>query len=126
MLEKFGIDDKTKPASTPLAPHFKLSSSSCPTSQEELDYMFCVPSASVVGSLMYAMVCTRPDISQVVSMVSRYMHNLRKNHWFAMKWILQYLYGTVDVGGLFKKDCGQSCVGYCDSDFAGDLASEDQ
>ena len=42
-----------------------------------------------------------------------------------VKWILRYLYGTVDVGLLFKKDCGQQCVGYCDSDFAGDLASED-
>ncbi|XP_052297115.1 secreted RxLR effector protein 161-like [Citrus sinensis] len=80
-----------------------------------------VPYASVVGSLMYVVVCTRPDISQAVSMVSRYMHNPAKNHWLAVKWILRYLYGTIDVGLLFKKDCGQQCVGYCDSDFAGDL-----
>ncbi|KAH9679276.1 hypothetical protein KPL71_026064 [Citrus sinensis] len=90
-------------------------------SQEERDYMARVPYASVVGSLMYAMVCTRLDISQAVSMVSRYMHNPGKNQWLAVKWILRYLYGTVDVGLLFKKDCGQQCVGYCDSDFAGDL-----
>ncbi|KAH9705989.1 hypothetical protein KPL70_012076 [Citrus sinensis] len=121
VLERFGMDDKTKPVCTPLAPHFKLSSSSCPRSQEECDYMARVPYASVVGSLMYAMVCTRPDISQAVSMVSRYMHNPGKNHWLAVKWILQYLYGTIDVGLLFKKDCGQQCVGYCDSDFTGDL-----
>ncbi|KAH9726184.1 hypothetical protein KPL70_008163 [Citrus sinensis] len=121
VLERFGMDDKTKPVCTPLAPHFKLSSSSCPRSQEERDYMARVPYASVVGSLMYAMVCTRPDISQAVSMVSRYMHNPGKNQWLAVKWILRYLYGTIDVGLLFKKDCGQQCVGYCDSDFAGDL-----
>ncbi|KAH9665312.1 hypothetical protein KPL70_020298 [Citrus sinensis] len=121
VLERFGMDDKTKPVCTPLAPHFKLSSSSCPRSQEERDYMARVPYASAVGSLMYAMVCTRPDISQAVSMVSRYMHNPGKNQWLAVKWILRYLYGTVDVGLLFKKDCGQQCVGYCDSDFAGDL-----
>ncbi|KAH9662850.1 hypothetical protein KPL70_019489 [Citrus sinensis] len=121
VLEMFNMDDKTKPVCTPLAPHFKLSSSSCPRSQEERDYMARVPYASVVGSLMYAMVCTRPDISQAMSMVSRYMHNLGKNQWLAVKWILRYLYGTVDVGLLFKKDCGQQCVGYCDSDFAGDL-----
>ncbi|KAH9718140.1 hypothetical protein KPL71_022099 [Citrus sinensis] len=90
-------------------------------SQEERDYMARVPYASAVGSLMYAMVCTRPDISQAVSMVSRYMHNPGKNQWLAVKWILRYLYETVDVGLLFKKDCGQQCVGYCDSDFAGDL-----
>ncbi|KAH9779930.1 Integrase catalytic domain-containing protein [Citrus sinensis] len=45
-------------------------------SQEERDYMARVPYASAVGSLMYVMVCTRPDISQAVNMVSRYMHNL--------------------------------------------------
>ncbi|KAH9733975.1 hypothetical protein KPL71_017220 [Citrus sinensis] len=90
-------------------------------SQEERDYMARVPYASVVGSLMYVMVCTRPDISQAVSMVSRYMHNPGKNQWLTVKWILRYLYGTVDVGLLFKKDCGQQCVGYCDSDFARDL-----
>ena len=49
------------------------------------------------------------------------MHNPGKNQWLAVKWILRYLYGTIDVGLLFKKDCGQQCVGYCDSDFAGDL-----
>ncbi|KAH9684519.1 Integrase catalytic domain-containing protein [Citrus sinensis] len=73
VLEMFGIDDKTIPVCTPLAPHFKLSSSSCHKSQEERDYMARVPYASVVGSLMYAMYC------------------------------------------------GQQCIGYCDSDFAGDL-----
>ena len=87
VLEKFGMDDKTKSVSTPLAPHFKLNSSSCP-SQKECDYMARVPYASVVGSLIYDMMCTRPDISQTVSMVSRYMHNSGKDHWLAMKWIL--------------------------------------
>ncbi|KAH9797006.1 hypothetical protein KPL71_005721 [Citrus sinensis] len=68
VLERFGMDNKTKPVCTPLAPHFKLSSSSCPRSQKERDYMARVLYASVVGSLMYVMVCTRPDISQAVSM----------------------------------------------------------
>ncbi|KAK9209735.1 hypothetical protein WN944_002103 [Citrus x changshan-huyou] len=121
VLERFIMDDKTKPICIPLALHFKLSSSSCPISQEECDYMARVPYASVVGSLMYDMVCTKPDISQEVSMVSRYMHNPGKSQWLAVKWILRYLYGTVDVELLFKKNCGQQCIGYCDSDFAGDL-----
>ena len=50
-----------------------------------------VPYTSVVGSLMYVMICTMPDISQAVSMVSRYMHNPGKNQWLAVKWILRYL-----------------------------------
>jgi len=41
-----------------------------------------------VGSLMYAMVCTRPNIAQAVRVVSRYMSNPRKEHWKAVRWIL--------------------------------------
>ena len=63
----------------------------------------------------------KADKSQAVSMVNKYMHNPGKNQWLAVKWILRYLYGTIDIRSLFKKDCGQQCVGYCDSDFAGDL-----
>ena len=52
---------------------------------------------------MYTMVCCRLDISHVVSMVSRYMHNLRKRHWQAIKWILKYILGTIDVGIIFQQ-----------------------
>jgi len=48
----------------------------------------------VVGSLMYAMVCTRPNIAQVVGVVNRYMSNPGKEHWRAVKWILRYLKGS--------------------------------
>ena len=53
---------------------------------------------------MYAMVCTRLDISQAVSMVSRYMHDPGKGHWQAAKWILRYILGTVDLGLKFERD----------------------
>ncbi|KAH9688522.1 hypothetical protein KPL70_015149 [Citrus sinensis] len=76
-----------------------------------------------VGSLMYAMVCTSPDISHAVSIVSRYMHNPGKGHWQAMKWILRYIQKTMDVGLLFERDdtLGQSVIRYVDSDYAGDF-----
>lgn len=72
---------------------------------------------------MYAMVCTRPDISQAVSIVSRYMHDPGKGYWQAVKWILRYILGTVDVGLVFQQDDSicQHVVGYVDSDYAGDL-----
>jgi len=85
-----------KPVSTPFASHFKLSKEMCPKTQEDVDYMSKVPYASAVGSLMYAMVCTRPDIAHAVGVVSRYMNNLGKEHWMAVKWILRYLKGTTD------------------------------
>ena len=61
-----------------------------------MDYMSKVPYASSVGSLMYAMVCIRPDIAHVVGVVSRYMNNPGKEHWMAVKWILRYLRGTTN------------------------------
>ena len=55
---------------------------------EKVD-MMKVPYASAVGSLMYAMVCTRPDIGYAVGVVSRFMSNPGKEHWNAVKWILR-------------------------------------
>ena len=85
ILQRFGMDAKTKPVSTPLASHFKLSAAMSPSTDDERQYMAQVPYQSAVGSLMYAMVCTRPDISQAVSIVSRYMHDPGKGHWQAVK-----------------------------------------
>ena len=52
-----------------------------------------VPYASAVGCLMYAMVCTRPDLAQGVSVVSKFLANLGKQHWDVVKWIFRYLRG---------------------------------
>jgi ATP-binding cassette subfamily B (MDR/TAP) protein 1 len=73
-LRKFKID-KARKVSCPLAAHFKLSKKQCPFTEKMEKEMQNVPYASAVGSLMYAMVCTRPDIAQVVSTVSRFMSN---------------------------------------------------
>ena len=81
-----------------MAPHFKLSAKMSPKCVQEREYMTHVPYASAVGSLMYAMVCTRPNLSQAVSMVSRYMHDPGQGHWEAVKWTLRYIKGTIDVG----------------------------
>ena len=69
----------------------KLSSSQCPTSPSEMEEMSRVPYQSVVGSLMYVMVCTRLDIAQAVGVLSRYMSNPGRAHWDAVKRIFRYL-----------------------------------
>ena len=57
---------------------------------------------------MYVMVCMGSDLPQALSMVSRYIHDPSKSHWEAVRWILQYIKGTVDIGLVFKKDgCGK-------------------
>jgi len=75
-----------------------------PANVEKCEYMTRMPYASAVGSLMYAMVCKRPDLSQTVSMIDRYMHDPDRGHWEAVKWVLRYIKGTIDVGLVFEKD----------------------
>ncbi|RVW92338.1 Retrovirus-related Pol polyprotein from transposon TNT 1-94 [Vitis vinifera] len=65
--------NEAKPVSTPLGSHFKLSKEQSPKTEKEMDHMSKVPYASAIGSLMYAMVCTRPDIAHAVGVVSRFM-----------------------------------------------------
>jgi hypothetical protein len=76
--------------------------------------------SNAVGSLMYLMVCTRPDIVQVVSVVSMYLSCAGKGHWEAVKWIFCYLKGTIDARLVFENGDG-ALTGYVDSDFGGDL-----
>ena len=72
VLQRFYMEN-AKVVSTPLPGHLKLTKEMCPKTQEEEDNMSKVPYASAVGSLMYAMVCTRPNIAHTVGVVSRYM-----------------------------------------------------
>ena len=80
------------------------------------------PYSSAVSNLMYAMVCTRPDIAHAVGVVSRYMNNLGKEHWKAVHWILRYLRGTSSHALCFG---GSDTVlqGYVDAYMAGDKDS---
>ena len=121
VLERFNMD-KAKPVNCPLAGHFKLSLSQCPTSDEEKNEMQKIPYALVVGSLMYVMVCTRPDIAHVVGVVSRFLSDSGKEHWATVKWILRYLQGTSKMSLCSGK--GEPILdGFTDSDMAGDIDS---
>ena len=77
-------------------PKYFLNKEECPMTQEEMAHISKVSYASTIGSLMYAMVCTRPDIAHAVGVVSRYMNNPGKEHWMAVKWILRYLKCTTN------------------------------
>ncbi|KAD5318290.1 hypothetical protein E3N88_18236 [Mikania micrantha] len=107
-----------KVVSSPLTPNFKLTDKDCPSSEQEIEEIDSVPYASAVGSLMYAMVCTRPDIAHAVGVVSRFLSNPGKKYWEAVKWILRYLCGTSKLGLSFR-DGEPMLVGYTGSDMAG-------
>ncbi|KFK26181.1 hypothetical protein AALP_AA8G213400 [Arabis alpina] len=120
VLEKFDMAD-SKPVSTPLVSHFRVSADQFPKSDDEIRDMAQVPYASAVRCLMYAMVCTRPDLAQAVSEVSKYMSNPGRDHWNDVKWILRYLKGTAEYGLRFGDLKCVAVLGYVDSDYAGDL-----
>ena len=108
VLSRFNMNE-AKPVSTPLGSHFKLSKEQSLKIEEERGHMSKVPYDSAIGSLMYAMVCIRPDIPHAVgvvrrfmsrpgkkhweAVVSRFMSRPGKKHWEAVKWILRYLKG---------------------------------
>ncbi|WVZ87241.1 hypothetical protein U9M48_033912 [Paspalum notatum var. saurae] len=120
VLRRFNMHN-AKPVSTPLAAHFRLSSDLCPQSDDDIEYMSRVPySKGAVGSLMYAMVCSRPNLSHALSVVGRYMANPGKEHWRAVQRIFGYLRGTSSACLQFGKS-RDGLVGYVDSDHAGDL-----
>ena len=121
VLQRFCMD-KAKVVSSPLATHFRLSSNQCPSTDDEKRDMQRVPYASAVGSLMYAMVCTRPDIAYAVGVVSRFLSNPGREHWNAVKWIMRYLRGTSSLKLCFGSE-KPVLVGYTDADMAGDVDS---
>ena len=78
--------------------------------------------ASVVGSLVYAILCTRPDICYMVEVVNRFQSNPGLDHWMAVKHILKYLRRTRNYILVYS---GEDMIlrGYTDSDFQTDVDS---
>ena len=96
ILRRFNMQD-CMPIFTPLPINFKLSSSMSHRNEAERMKMSRVPYASVVRSLMFVMICTRPYIAQVMRATSRYMANPDREHWNTIKRILRYIKGTLDA-----------------------------
>ena len=71
ILSKYNMQDSKK-RFTPFRYGINLSQNKCPKTTEEKEYMKTISYASTVGSLMYMMLCTIPDICYSVGMVSMY------------------------------------------------------
>ena len=68
----------------------------CLTTPQKREHMSRIPYASVVGSIMYIMTCTRPNVTYLLGIVSRYQSDLDENYWKVVKIILKYLRNTKD------------------------------
>ncbi|CAH1415477.1 unnamed protein product [Lactuca virosa] len=89
VLKRFNMQNSKK-GELPIQSNAKLSKAQSPSTEDEIAEMSRLPYASVVGSIMYAMTCTRPDVAFALSMVSRYQGNPGKAHWTAVKNILNF------------------------------------
>jgi hypothetical protein len=78
-----------------------------------------VPYKSIIGSLMYLMVSTRPDIASAVGLLSRFLENPGRTHYEAAKRLLRYVSKTRNMGLMFYSHGVIEVAGYCDSDWGG-------
>nr|GFA92838.1 retrotransposon protein putative Ty1-copia subclass [Tanacetum cinerariifolium] len=109
--------------------HLKLSKSQGASTPAETQHMQNIPYASAVGSIMYDVRCTRPDVAFAQNMISRFQQNPGEEHWTAVKNILKYVRNTKDMflvyGGNMERELRISC--YTDAGYltdADDLKSQ--
>ena len=90
----------------PILVGVNLSTEQCPKTQEEEEDMSRVPYESAIGSLMYAMVCTRPNIAHAVGVLSKFMSKPGKEHWTVVKRVFRYLHDASDYGLCYQGKLG--------------------
>jgi hypothetical protein len=102
----------------------KLGTFQGPRNQLEIDQMKSIPYASAVGSIMYAQVCTCPDLAFVIELLSRFQSNPGFKHWQVAKKALRYLQETKHYMLTYKRTHNLEVIGYSDADFAGCVDSQ--
>ena len=115
MLKRFSME-QSKRGYVLMVSGITLSKSLCPQTQDEKTHMSMIPSASAIGSIMYVMLCTRPDVSYALSITSIYQSVLGMGHWMAVKNILKYLRRIKNVF-LIYGDGDLIVNGYNDANF---------
>ncbi|GKA87967.1 hypothetical protein Tco_0809731, partial [Tanacetum coccineum] len=114
--------DNSKRGHIPMQERLDLNKTQDASTPEEVKRMQNVPYTSAVGSIMYAVRCTRPDVAFAQNITSCFQKNPSEPHWTAMKNILKYLRNTKDMflvyGGNLKAELRVDC--YCDARFETD------
>ena len=103
ILVMFNIQDFKKEF-VPFKVEISLSGDQRSKTHAKIERMREIFYASALGSLIYAMLCTRPNICFVVYMVSRYQSNPGKKHWIAVKHIFKYLRRTRDYMMVYQDE----------------------
>ena len=116
ILVRFALTD-AKPFPTPMIPGATYSKQDSPTTPAELAHMHAVPYREAIGSLMYASVATRPDITFAVSTLSQFLDNPGEAHWEAVKRVFRYLSGTRELALTYGRE-RHELIGYTDANGA--------
>ena len=119
VLHRFGMQD-AKRGFVPMSHGISISSDNSPKTLDEKDRMSKIPYASAIGFIMYAIICTLPDVSYALSMTSRFQSNPGEGHWTAVKNILKYLKRTKDSFLVYGGEERLVVKGYTDSSFQTD------
>ena len=109
--------DPARPPSVPLPSSVLLADGELLNAAQLEEY------PSLVGALNYIACCTRPDVSQAVSTLSRFLKRPRLPHYLAALRVLHYLVGTAELALVYSRAGGEQLIGFCDADFAGDPVS---
>ena len=117
ILKKFSMH-KCSPLPAPIVKGDRYRDFQCPRNQYEIDQIKAVPYASAVGSLQYAQVCTRPDLTFVTGLLGRFQSNPRIEPWKLVKKVLHYLQGMKGLIMTYRRSDWLHIVGYLDSDYA--------
>ncbi|KAA0067546.1 gag/pol protein [Cucumis melo var. makuwa] len=121
MLVRYSMQNSKKDL-LPFRHGVHLSKEQCPKTPQKVEDMRCIPYASTVGSLMYVILYTRPDICYTVGIVSKYQSNPGLDHWTAVKIIIKYPRRMRDYMLVYRaKDL--ILTGYTNSDFQTDKDS---
>ncbi|KAG8473016.1 hypothetical protein CXB51_034911 [Gossypium anomalum] len=119
VLKRFNMEE-SKRGFLPMRHGISLSKEMCPSTPQEREYMSKIPYASAIRSIMYAMLCTHPDVSYALSMTSRYQVDPGEGHWTTVKNILKYLRRTKDMFLIYGGEEELSVKGYTDASFQTD------
>jgi hypothetical protein len=110
------------PRPTPLLLGIELTKEQAPTTEAEHHYMKDKPYREVLGSVMYAQIATRPNLSYAVTMLSKFSSNPGKPHWIALLHVLQYIKGSLGLKITYGGHGNTSLTpyGFVDADYGGD------
>ena len=113
--------EQSKKKFLPVLQGVKLSKTQNPTTTEDRERMKVIPYALAIGSIMYAILCTRPDVCLAISLVRRYQSDPGVDHRTAVKNILKYLKRTKEMFLGYGGDKEIIVKGYVNASFDTDL-----